>query len=81
LNTGIARIKLGRALARQGRSREGETELLAGLRIITPQSSPGAQWLRQAREELVAVYQALGQPTEAAHYLAQLADTNPSLAR
>ncbi len=82
LNTGVARIKLGRALVRQGRYREGETELTVGLAVVAPQSSPGSQWLRMAREELVTAYTALKQPADAEKYRAALADTlGPSASR
>jgi serine/threonine protein kinase/tetratricopeptide (TPR) repeat protein len=65
LNTGIARIKLGRSLLRQKRYPEAETEALAGYRIVTKQAAPTVSWLKSAREDLVAIYIALGEPDKA----------------
>jgi tetratricopeptide (TPR) repeat protein len=73
LNTGIARGKLGRALLRQNQYAEAETELLAGYEILTKQTSPSVSWVRFAREDLVALYDATGQPERAAPFRAELA--------
>jgi eukaryotic-like serine/threonine-protein kinase len=73
LDTGIARIKLGRVLARQGRTGEAERELLAGYEIVSARSEPTVSWLRGARTELAAVYDALGRPDEAQRYRAEQA--------
>ncbi|MEZ5319300.1 MAG: serine/threonine-protein kinase [Vicinamibacterales bacterium] len=70
LNTGIARIKLGRALVRQRRWRDAETELLAGDAIVSARAAPTVSWLVSAREDLVTVYEALGEPDKAAAYRA-----------
>jgi serine/threonine-protein kinase len=72
LNTGIGRIKLGRALVGQNRYPEAETELLAGYVILTKQTSPSVSWLRMAREDLVKLYTASHQPDKAAKYKAEL---------
>jgi serine/threonine-protein kinase len=74
LNTGIARIKLGRTLVRQRRYPEAESHLLAGYEILTRQTSPSVSWLRAAREDLVATYEALRQPERAAKYKSELAE-------
>jgi serine/threonine protein kinase/tetratricopeptide (TPR) repeat protein len=76
LNTGIARVKLGRALVRQRRYREAEVELLAGHEILTKQTSPSVSWLRAAREDLVTLYDAAGQPEKAAPFRSQPAEAN-----
>jgi serine/threonine-protein kinase len=68
LNTGIVRIKLGRALLRQERFGEAEQETLAGYRIVSAQASPTVSWLQAARTDLAAEYEALGQPERAAEY-------------
>jgi serine/threonine-protein kinase len=68
LNVGIARIKLGRVLLRQARAAEALRETLAGYGILTRQTDPSVSWLRSAREDLVAEYEALGRPEEAARY-------------
>ena len=75
LNTGIARIKLGRTLLRQRRYAEAVRETLAGYQILTKQTDPGVSWLVNAREDLVAAYDSLGQPDKAAKFRAELADT------
>ena len=46
LNTGIARLKLGRALLRQQQYGYAESELLAGHGIVSRQTSPSVSWLR-----------------------------------
>jgi len=58
LNTGIARIKLGRSLLRQRRYAEAETETSAGYSIVSKQAAPAVSWLTSAREDLVAIYDA-----------------------
>ena len=68
LNTAIGRVKLGRALLRQGRLREAERELLAGFDILQAQASPSVSWITSARADLVEVYGALNQPAEAAKF-------------
>jgi serine/threonine-protein kinase len=73
LNTGIARIKLGRALLGQKRYAEAETEALAGYQIVAKQMAPTVSWLKSAREDLVAIYTALGQPEKAEIFRAEAA--------
>jgi eukaryotic-like serine/threonine-protein kinase len=68
LNTGIARIKLGRSLLRQGRTAEAERELKAGYDIVTTQAAPTVSWLKSARDDLAAAYVTLNRPEEAAKY-------------
>jgi serine/threonine-protein kinase len=73
LNIGIARIKLGRVLLRQRRYREAEASLSSGYRIVGRQTDPTITWLRMAREDLAAVYDALEQPDLAKKFRAELA--------
>jgi serine/threonine-protein kinase len=68
LNIGIAQIKLGRSLLRQKRYAEAEREALAGYNILAKQTSPSVIWLQSAREDLTAIYEALGQPAKAAEF-------------
>ena len=78
LNTGIARIKLGRSLLRQGRFAEAAQESSAGYEIVGKQSDPAVGFLKNARKDLVAAYDSLGQPEKAARFRAELADTLPT---
>lgn len=77
MNTGIARIKLGRSLLRQGKYAEAARESLAGYEIAGRQTSPSVSWLHAARKDLVAEYEALGQPDRAAHFRADSAAAKP----
>src|SRR6266571_1204702 len=75
LNTGIARIKLGRTLLRQRRYAEAVRETLAGYEILAKRTDRGVSWLVDAREDLVAAYDSLGQPDKAAKFRTEFADT------
>jgi len=75
LNTGIARIKLGRTLLRLRRYAEAVGETLAGYEILAKRTDRGVSWLVDARKDLVAAYDALGQPEKAARFRAELADS------
>ncbi|MGH9668297.1 MAG: tetratricopeptide repeat protein, partial [Bryobacteraceae bacterium] len=66
--TGIAQIKLGRALVRQKRYAEAEPHTLAGYRILMKQTSPTVTWLQAARKDLAAIYDALHEPAKAAGF-------------
>ncbi len=74
-NVAISRIKLGRVLMRQKRYAEGERETLAGYRILVAQKDPGTSFLKAARTDLVADYEGLHRPADAARFRAELADT------
>jgi len=50
-------------------------ETLAGYQILTRQTDPGVSWLVNARNDLVAAYDSLGEPEKAAKFRAELADT------
>jgi serine/threonine-protein kinase len=73
LHAGTARIRLGHVLLREKRYADAEGESLAGYEIVMKQSSPPAKWLQSAREDLVAVYDALHQPEKAAKFRAEMA--------
>jgi len=79
INTGIARIKLGRVILRQYRYAEAETETRAGYDILVKQMDPKVTWLVSARKDLVEEYEALKQPEQAAKFRAEIAatDANP----
>ena len=71
VQTGTARIELGNLLLRERRYREAETELLAGYRIVTPGRKPLLEAAVHARRDLIAVYQALNSPQDAARMRAE----------
>jgi serine/threonine protein kinase/tetratricopeptide (TPR) repeat protein len=75
MNTGIARVKLGRTLLRERRYREAEREILAGSDILSKQTSPAVSWVQAARKDLALVYEALGEPEKAKGVRAELAAT------
>lgn len=64
-NTAIARIRLGRSLARQKRWKEAVAESRAGHDILAAQAQPSVSWLQAAREDLKTGYEALGRSEEA----------------
>ena len=68
MNTGIARIKLGRVLLRQNRYAEAEEQTHGGFDILSKQMDPTVTWLRSARKDLVAEYTALNEPEQAAKF-------------
>jgi serine/threonine-protein kinase len=80
LDTGIARIKLGRVLFRQGRLREGEVELRAGYEIVRAQAAPTVSWLRGARTDLTSIYDSLGQTDEAERFRREQAQADSTAA-
>jgi eukaryotic-like serine/threonine-protein kinase len=73
INTGIARIKLGRTLLRQQRFADAETETHAGYDILRAQMDPKVSWLVNARKDLVEEYEGLKQPEQAAKFRAEIA--------
>ena len=73
LNVGITDIKLGRALLYQQRFREAEDRTLSGYRILVKQANPAVSYLQQARTDLAAIYDALGEPDQARQFRAELA--------
>ncbi len=79
LNVAIARIKLGRALIPQQRYADAEVESLAAYSILMKQTSPPANWVENARKDLVAEYDALHQPEKAAKFQAQLTAADKTL--
>lgn len=82
VNTGIARVKLGNTLLLERRYEEAEAETRAGYEIVAKQTSPNANWVLRARQDLLQEYGALNQPQKAAKVRAEmLADEQaPSMA-
>ena len=56
-----------------GRTRDAETELENGYQILSKQKTPSVTWLERARKGLVAVYDSLGRPADAAKIRTELA--------
>jgi eukaryotic-like serine/threonine-protein kinase len=75
INTGIARIKLGRTLLRQQRYAEAGAESHAGYDILSPQMDPKVSWLMNARKDLAEEYEGMKQPEQAAKFRAEIAAT------
>jgi eukaryotic-like serine/threonine-protein kinase len=73
INTGIARIKLGRTLLRQHRYTEAEAESHAGYDILITRMDPKVSWLMNARKDLAEEYEGLKQPEQAAKFRAEIA--------
>jgi serine/threonine-protein kinase len=73
VNLAIAHIKLGRTLLHDNRYKDAEPETLAGYEILVKQSSPSTSFIRAARKDLAAEYEALNQPQQAARFRAELA--------
>jgi serine/threonine-protein kinase len=73
VNTGIARIKLGRSLLRQQRYGEAHTETYAGYGIVAKQAAPTVSWVKTAREDLVAIYEARHEREKADSMRAEIA--------
>jgi eukaryotic-like serine/threonine-protein kinase len=59
---GIARVRLGRAILRQRRYSEAESESRAGYELLMKQTSPPANWLSKAHTDLAEEYAALNKP-------------------
>lgn len=74
VDTGVARIKLGRVLLGQERHDQAEEHLLAGYDIVSATAAPTVSWLRAARTDLAAVYEATGRPELAERYRGEQAE-------
>jgi len=81
VNTGIAHIKLGRTLLRENRYADAKVESLTGYENLTKQANPGMSYLRAARRDLAAEYDALMEPEKAAKYRAELEETPGNLGK
>jgi serine/threonine-protein kinase len=65
VNTAIARLKLGRSLLRQKRYQEALEETKGGFDILVSQAEPSVSYLKAARTDMAAEYEALGRKDEA----------------
>jgi serine/threonine-protein kinase len=79
--TGIARIKLGRAILRQGRFAEAERESRAGYEVLAPKMNPSVSWLVSARADLATAYDSLHRPEDAARMRAEIASVEKAAAK
>ncbi len=73
MNSGIAHIKIGRALLRQGRYAEAEIESRAGYDIVRKQATKSISFLAAVRTDLVAEYEALHETAKAAAIRSEIA--------
>jgi eukaryotic-like serine/threonine-protein kinase len=71
-NVAIARIRLGNVLRGERKYAEAATASRAGYEVLVKQASPSLTWLQIARQDLVADYDALKQPEQAAAFRARL---------
>ncbi len=60
VNTGIARVRLARALLQQRRLAEAVVEAETGHAIVSAEMSPTAPWVKIAQESLLEIYGGLG---------------------
>ncbi len=67
-NIAIAEVKLGRTLLFERRFGEAESHMLAAYRIVNQQASPSLYWLKTVKQDLVGLYEAMGQPDKAAQF-------------
>jgi len=65
---GAAQLSWGRWLLGQKRYVEAEKQLTAGYEILAKQAHPPADRIREARQDLAAVYDALQEPQKAAKF-------------
>ncbi len=72
VNTGIARVKLGRTLMKERHFQEAVVESLAGYNTLIKQTNPQTSFLHAARKDLVADYEALKRPEQAARFRTEL---------
>ncbi|HTE55054.1 MAG TPA: serine/threonine-protein kinase [Kofleriaceae bacterium] len=71
-STAVSEVRLGGALVLQKRFAEAEAHVLAGYAVLV-ESTPDRKWLVSARQDLVAIYEALGQADKAARFRVELA--------
>ncbi|MCC6972174.1 MAG: tetratricopeptide repeat protein, partial [Phycisphaerales bacterium] len=69
----VARLKLGRALLLQKRYAEAEPESRGGYESLMKQPDPAENWLKNARNDLVAAYEALGDTAQAGRFRREMA--------
>jgi tetratricopeptide (TPR) repeat protein len=68
VHIGAAESSWGRALLHLKRYRDAETQLTAGYQILQKQPRPPLARIQEVRQDLAAVYDALGQPDQAKQF-------------
>jgi len=77
-STAIAQARLGHVLVLEKQYKKAEEQLLAGYEVLTKQPGPQASRIENARKDLLTVYEALHQPSEASKFRAELAANAPN---
>ncbi len=76
-NTAITEVRLGHTLVLERQYKEAESHLLAGYAVLLKRPGAQASRIRNARKDLLAVYDALKQPDQAKKLQAELAGGPP----
>ena len=74
--TATIQVRLGGVLVQEKRFAEAQGLILAGHAVLV-KATPDLKWLAAARKDLVAIYEALGQPDRAARFRAELSRAAP----
>ncbi len=80
-NTAIARIKLGRSLLRQRRFAEAVVESTAGYDALRKMANPAIGFLQNARKDIAAAYDTLGQGDKAVRFRTEYDSTAKASAK
>ena len=79
-NTAIAQVRLGHVLVLEKKYKDAADHLTAGYQVLLKQPGAQANRIRNARKDLVEVYEALKQPDQARKFQAELAAGPPEQA-
>lgn len=72
MHIGVAESSWGRALLHLGRYREAVTQLTASYQNLEKQPQPPLARIQEVRQDLAAVYDAIGQPDQAKQFQSEL---------
>jgi serine/threonine-protein kinase len=73
LNDAVAHVKLGRALLREGRFSEAESQTMQGYNYLVKQVKPTDRFLTVSRKDLISIYEGLHDDAKASRYRSELA--------